>query len=135
VEQFGFRTESSNRCGHIQVIEWNPKGLKQWKINRRHFCDLEKAFDCIDHEVLLSKWEFYGINDKIKLWFKLYLSNRYQRVLITNTNLDPNEYSTLGRIRHLVLQGLVMGPWVLLYIYDFSKIVMIKLYLYICKWY
>jgi hypothetical protein len=42
------------------------------------FCDLERAFDCVDHEVLLSKLEYYDVKGKANLWFKLYLSNIYQ---------------------------------------------------------
>jgi hypothetical protein len=34
------------------------------------FCDQEKAFDCINHKILLSKLEFYDIKGKAKLWFK-----------------------------------------------------------------
>jgi len=48
------------------------------------FCDLEKAFDCVNHKILLSKLEFYSIKGKAKVWFESYLINRYQRVLITN---------------------------------------------------
>jgi hypothetical protein len=57
------------------------------------FCGLEKAFDCVNHKVLLSKLELYGLNGKAKLWFESYFRNRYQRVLITNTNPNLNESS------------------------------------------
>ena len=52
------------------------------------FCDLEKAFDCVNHKILLSKLEFYGIKGKTKLWLDSYFINRYQRVLITNNVLN-----------------------------------------------
>jgi hypothetical protein len=58
------------------------------------FCDLEKAFDCVNHEVLLSKLEFYGIKGNAKLWLESYFRNRYQWVLITNINLNLNEFLT-----------------------------------------
>ena len=55
------------------------------------FCDLEKAFDCINHKILLSKLEFYDIKGKTKLWFKSYFTNKYQ---ITNNELNQNYFST-----------------------------------------
>ena len=44
------------------------------------FCDLEKAFDSVNHELLLYKLEYYGIQRKILDWFKSYLVDRKQRV-------------------------------------------------------
>jgi histidine ammonia-lyase len=48
------------------------------------FCDLTKAFDSVTHDVLLSKLEFYGINDGFGKLIKSYLNDRYQRTLINN---------------------------------------------------
>jgi hypothetical protein len=47
------------------------------------FCDLEKAFDCVNH-ILLSKLKFYGINDKNFQLYHSYLDNRYCRTAIYN---------------------------------------------------
>jgi hypothetical protein len=48
------------------------------------FCDLEKAFDCVDHGILLSKLKFYGINAKHLALYQSYLGNIYSRMLIYN---------------------------------------------------
>jgi hypothetical protein len=56
--------------------------LKAW--NNKYvtglFCDVTKSFDCVSHELLISKLEFYGVNGSILNWLKSYLYNRKQRV-------------------------------------------------------
>jgi hypothetical protein len=47
-------------------------------------CDLAKAFDCANHELLLSKLHFYGIRNMAGQWFKSYLHDRWQQVEINN---------------------------------------------------
>jgi hypothetical protein len=44
------------------------------------FCDLAKAFDCVSHEILLSKLHFYGIQGIAAEWFRSYLADRKQKV-------------------------------------------------------
>ena len=48
------------------------------------YIDLSKAFDCLDHNILLSKLKFYGLNDNAIRLLKNYLSDRYQYVQLGN---------------------------------------------------
>jgi hypothetical protein len=57
------------------------------------FCDLAKAFDCVTHDILLSKLNLVGIKGKANEWIKSYLRNRYQGVEIKNKNLNHNKFS------------------------------------------
>jgi hypothetical protein len=49
------------------------------------FCDLEKAFDCVNHEILLSKLEFYGITGLMLNLITTYLQDRFQRTKVQST--------------------------------------------------
>ena len=52
------------------------------------FCDLQKTFNCANHEILTSKLNFYGITGTDNKWIRSYLLNRYQRVTINGNNLN-----------------------------------------------
>jgi len=57
------------------------------------FCDLEKAFSCVNLDILLQKLETYGVTNKDKELYSSHLKGRYQRVLICNKS---HHYSTLS---------------------------------------
>ena len=74
------------------------------------FCNLSKAFDCVNHKILLIKLHFYGIQGITINWFRSYLSNRKQKVEIKSPNLTQNLVSDWGILKHGVPQGSILGP-------------------------
>jgi hypothetical protein len=72
------------------------------------FCDLQKAFDCVNHNIFLTKLEFCGITGSSLKLIKSYLEGRYQRVILNNRSADS--CSNWGEIKHRVPQGSVLGP-------------------------
>ena len=66
--------------------------------------DLHKAFEAVDHKLLLKKLQVYGLNTNSLKWFQSYLSGRYQKVCVDGKLSEP-----LG-IRSGVPQGSILGP-------------------------
>jgi retron-type reverse transcriptase len=82
--QYGFRHNSSTELASYKLINEILEALNNKIPVRGIFCDLNKAFDSVNHDVLLSKLKFYGIVGKANKLLESYLYGRYQRV-VTNS--------------------------------------------------
>ena len=102
--QFGFRQKYSTVHALISLTENIRKNLDEGNIGCGIFVDLQKAFDTVEHDILLSKLEHYGIRGLANEWFKSYLSNRKQYVSINGYD------SNLVDVKFGVPQGSVGSP-------------------------
>jgi len=91
------------------------------------FCNLEKAFNSVNHDLLLSELPYYGISGKAKLLLESYLQNRYQGVQIINLYLNSNTVWNWSTVEYGVPQGSVLGPLLfLVYINDLTTTIEYK---------
>ena len=87
-KQFGFRKDFSTTHAIITLIENVQSALDNNKFACENFIDFEKECDTVDHNILLSKLNYYGIRGIANDWFKSYLSNQSQVVPINGFNSD-----------------------------------------------
>ena len=102
--QYGFRESHSTEQAAMELIDRVILQLDNKNLPLTLFMDLSKAFDTINHDILLHKLNYYGIHDKPFSLLKSYLTNRKQYVEINNTKSDNIDITT-G-----VPQGSILGP-------------------------
>ena len=76
--QYGFRNKHSTQHAILDIVNTIHSNMDNRKTSCGIFVDLKKAFDTVNHEILLTKLEHYGIRGVINSWFRSYLSDRRQ---------------------------------------------------------
>jgi hypothetical protein len=85
-EQYAFKEGISTENAAFRLTVCALKSINQKMHVGGIFCDLAKAFDCVNHEVLLAKLQFYGIQGVAEGWFRCYLRKRREKVEVTSPN-------------------------------------------------
>ena len=116
VYQSGFRPNHSTDSCLSQLTNMILKGAEKKKHTGMILIDLQKAFDTLDHDILLQKMKCIGFSDTVVAWFRSYLSDRAFFVSLENT------FSEVGSINCGVPQGSILGPLLfLLYVNDIPQ--------------
>ena len=111
--QYGFRTGHSTAMAVLDMVEKIRKAWSHKKVAIGVFLDLKKAFDTVDHNILLAKLEHYGIREEALNLMRSYLADRNQYVSYAGYE------SERGAVECGVPQGSVLGPlFFLLYVND-----------------
>ena len=114
--QFGVRSGHSTVQAVMLITDKIQRAIEDHQHSCGLFLDFSKAFDTVNHTILIRKLEKYGIRGIVKEWFKSYLCSRKQFVSVGSTSSEEQTISC-G-----VQQGSVLGPLLfLLYINDFKN--------------
>ena len=115
--QYGYRKKHSTETACLELVDKIYQNLDNNRLPITFFLDLSKAFDTLNHSILLRKLQYYGVSASALSWFKSYLANRKQYVQI-DTCRSSTQNITTG-----VPQGSILGPLLfIIYMNDINTV-------------
>ena len=115
--QFGFRKGHSISHANCLLIDRVAAAFEKKLTTLGIFLDLSKAFDTIDHKILLHKLRHYGVRGTALDWFESYLTGRTQQV-----SFNDHASNNINAINFSVPQGSILGPLLfIIYVNDFPN--------------
>ena len=115
-KQFGFQMAHSTEPAILQLVNQITEAFSQGKYTLGISLDFSKAFDTVNHNILLEKLKAYGIQSENLKWFRSYLSNRKQFILYDDFKTE------MKIVKCGVPQGSILGPlYFLIFVNDLNN--------------
>ena len=117
MKQFGFRRKRSTSTALVQFADDILGNMENGQVTGFVYLDLKRAFDTVNHRILILKLHAMGVDDSSLVWFKSYVNNCQRRTVMGNAMSSP-QLVNIG-----IPKGRVLGPlFVLVYMNDLVEV-------------